>query len=310
MIKLPNFLIIGPPKCASTSLHFYLGQHPDIYVSKVKETNFFTHDYYKGLSFYSRYFADAGNAKKIGEATPSYFFLPFAMDRIKKDLPDAKLIVTLRNPVDRAFSHWLMFKEAGVEQKSFREAIEINLEQLNRVSFEGEEGAKLWDSRRYANGDEKWIRIYIQPGLYATHLERLYSMFNNDQVKVIFLEDIKSDLQQTLQSVFEFLDVDENFTIENTETKNFYFDKKYLRIVQNIAGVRGTKIISGLMPDKIKNIFKQKHNTVKNIPTLSADDRLFLEGILKDNILKTENILGRKTKGWLSQDVLFSNVSV
>ena len=129
----PNFLIIGPPKCASTSLYYYLQQHPEIYLSKVKETGFFTHDYYKGTRFYEKYFADAGCAKAIGEATPSYSFLPFAADRIKKLYPDIKLIICFRNPMERAFSNWLMLKDAGVEKAGFREALEINLKQLKYV---------------------------------------------------------------------------------------------------------------------------------------------------------------------------------
>ena len=80
----PNFIILGPPKCASTSLHNYLGQHPQIYTTKVKETRFFSLHYDKGMDYYAEFFKDAGNAKAIGEATPSYAFLPFVADRIKK----------------------------------------------------------------------------------------------------------------------------------------------------------------------------------------------------------------------------------
>jgi hypothetical protein len=73
----PNFIIIGPPKCASTSLHYYLGQHPDIFTTKVKETRFFSLYYDKGMDYYAHYFDNAGKAKAIGEATPSYSFSSF-----------------------------------------------------------------------------------------------------------------------------------------------------------------------------------------------------------------------------------------
>src|SRR5690348_14667920 len=89
----PNFLILGPPKCASTSLHFYLSQHPEVYMPEEKEINFFTRHYEKGLEFYEQYFSKANGAKAIGEATPAYSFMPFAADRIKKHYPDIKLIL-------------------------------------------------------------------------------------------------------------------------------------------------------------------------------------------------------------------------
>src|SRR6266700_8386700 len=104
----PNFLILGPPKCASTSLHYYLGQHPDIYTSKIKETNFFSLQYQKGIAYYCNFFADAINKRAIGEATPSYAFLPYVAERIKNHFPDIKLILCFRDPAERAFSSWLM----------------------------------------------------------------------------------------------------------------------------------------------------------------------------------------------------------
>ena len=88
----PNFMIIGPPKCGSTSLHFYLGQHHEVFVSEPKETSFFTDDYDKGIVFYENYFKKAGDSIAIGEATPTYSFLPFVSARIKKHYPNTKFI--------------------------------------------------------------------------------------------------------------------------------------------------------------------------------------------------------------------------
>ncbi len=91
-IHLPNFFVLGPPKSASSSLYFYLNQHPDIFMSTKKETRFFDLDYENGLSFYARYFKDVTKEIALGEATPTYSFLPFVAARISKEFPYAKLI--------------------------------------------------------------------------------------------------------------------------------------------------------------------------------------------------------------------------
>ena len=170
----PNFIIIGPPKCASTSLHFYLGQHPEIFTTKIKETRFFSLHYNKGMNYYAHYFKDAGNAKAIGEATPSYSFLPFVADRIKKHFPEIKLILCFRNPMDRTFSSWLMQKGMGKEKLSLREAIEINRRQMNYITLEGEEGEKTWlNSMGNFSADESRLRTYIQGGMFASILKIL-----------------------------------------------------------------------------------------------------------------------------------------
>jgi hypothetical protein len=301
MKNLPNFLIIGPPKCASTSLHYYLGQHPDVYVSEVKETNFFSHDYHKGLSWYSKYFSDAGSAKAIGEATPSYFFLPFAMDRIKNDLPGVKLIVTLRNPADRAFSHWLMFKEFGVEKASFKKAIDINLKQMEYVDFAAANGPDLWDNRKKSNSDSnKWIRIYIQASMYAEHLNALYKKFGNENVYVVFLEDLKNCFGETIKDLFKFIGVDESFTVSNTEAKNFYFDKKYFRLLQKVVGFNKARYISASVPDNLKRFFRPKKNAVINIPEMSLQERIFLEDFFTNDIKQLEKITGKNLDHWLT----------
>src|SRR5437870_9808889 len=122
--KLPNFLIGGPPKCASTSLNFYLKQHPEIFMSPVKQTRFFSVYYDKGFDYYiSTYFSGITNEKVAGEATPTYFLLPFVPERIKTFNPAMKIIFCLRNPVERTFSGWTMRANNGTEHLSFIESL-------------------------------------------------------------------------------------------------------------------------------------------------------------------------------------------
>lgn len=299
MKNLPNFLIIGPPKSASTSLHFYLGQHPQIFVSKVKETNFFTHDYQKGLDYYSNFFTGAENAKAIGEATPAYCFLPFVADRIQKDLSHIKLIIAVRNPIERAFSNWLMLWEAGTEKIPFREAVQINLEQLSFAKFENEKGAQLWEERRFMNSDNRnWTRTYLQPGFYAKNLEMYYERFSTGQIKLIFLEDLNSNFDETMKNLFEFLQVDKSFSISDKNEMNFYSNKKYFRILQNVIGYKAAKSISKKLPTGFKALLKQKKNNVKNKPIISNGEYDFVYEIYQNDIDQLEKLTGKNLDNW------------
>jgi hypothetical protein len=294
----PNFIIIGPPKCASTSLHFYLGQHPEIFVTKVKETRFFSLHYNKGLYYYAQYFEDAVNAKAIGEATPSYSFLPFVADHIKRNFPAMKFILCFRNPLDRAFSSWLMQKGMGKEKLSLREAIDINLKQINYVTLEGDKGEKTWlKSTGNFSADESRLRTYLQGGMFAAILKCYYKRFSPGQVKIIFLEDLKKDFDGTMSNIFHFLGVREDFIVPNKEIVNFHFNRKANKITNKLFGVKGTKFLIDLTPKFLKDKLKQSWRT-KGPPKLEMQDRLYLWEIFKDDVAELEKITGRDLSTW------------
>lgn len=294
----PNFIIIGPPKCASTSLHYYLGQHPEIFTTKVKETRFFSLYYDKGMDYYAHYFDNAGKAKAIGEATPSYCFLPYVADRIKDHFPDIKLILCFRNPLDRTFSSWLMQKGMGKEQQPLKEAIEINKKQLAYVTLEGEEGAKTWvNSWGNFSADESRLRTYIQGGMFAQILKSYYQRFKPEQVKMIFLDDLKNDFDGTMSSLFGFLGVDEKFIVPDKNVVNFHYDRKANKLTNKIFGVNGTKILSGLTPKFIKDRLKKAWKTKEPLK-LGMEDRLYLWEIFKDDVAELEKMTGRDLSDW------------
>lgn len=294
----PNFIIIGPPKCASTSLHYYLGQHPEIFTTKVKETRFFSLHYDKGLDYYAHYFEQAGKAKAIGEATPSYSFLPYAADRIKSHFPDIKLILCFRNPLDRTFSSWLMQKGMGKEQQPLKEAIEINKKQLSYVTLEGEEGAKTWvNSWGNFSADESRLRTYIQGGMFAQILKMYHQRFKPEQIKIIFLDDLKKDFDGTMSGIFRFLGVDDKFIVPDKNVVNFHYDRKANKITNKIFGVNGTKVLSGLMPKFIKDRLKKAWKTKEPLK-LGMEDRLYLWEIFKDDVAELEKMTGRDLSLW------------
>jgi hypothetical protein len=294
----PNFIIIGPPKCASTSLHFYLGQHPEIFTTKIKETRFFSLHYNKGMDYYAQYFEDACNAKAIGEATPSYSFLPFVADRVKRHFPSMKLILCFRNPLDRAFSSWLMQKGMGKEKLSLREAIAVNLKQMNYVMLEGDKGEKTWlNSTGNFSADESRLRTYIQGGMFAAILKCYYKKFSPGQVKIIFLEDLKKDFEGTMSNLFHFLGVSEDFIVPDKEIVNFHFDRKASRITNKLFGVNGTRFLIDLTPKFLKDSLKKSWRT-KELPKLNTDDRLYLWEIFKDDVAELATMTGRDLSTW------------
>ena len=120
-MTLPNFIVIGAAKSGTSSLHHYLRAHPEVFTPKLKEINFFAYDgkhldvhyWAKTQDEYQRFFDDVGAAIAIGEVAPLYLCSPVAPDNIRRVLPDARLVAILRNPVDRAYSAYLMSRRTG-----------------------------------------------------------------------------------------------------------------------------------------------------------------------------------------------------
>ena len=220
----PDFFIAGPPKCASSSLYFYLNQHPEILMSSEKETRFFSRDYNKGIAFYEQtYFRPTGKqAKLAGEATPSYSFLPFAADRIMKHYPKAKFIFSFRHPLERAYSGWLMRTESGSETLDFVAALQANQEQA--LSFDSPEFEHLWarEHRDWAHKRGEIIRTYIEGSDYASIWKIFADRFGEGSCLRLFTEDLRSDLFGELKKVYRFLGADDAFEISQAQEQNSY----------------------------------------------------------------------------------------
>ncbi len=211
-MHFPNFMILGTVKGGTTSLYFYLSQHPDVLFSTPKEPVFFEYEYGRGLEYYQQtYFSALRHEQAVGEARVSHLFLPFVPDRILATLPEVRFIVILRDPVKRAFSHWWMRRCQGAESLSFKDAVAANLERLAAGQrFEGEEGAQQW----VADFDPKALlskaRIYVDAGYYAEQLQNYYSRFPRERVKVVFFEDLQRDPETLVRELWSFLGVDPN----------------------------------------------------------------------------------------------------
>jgi hypothetical protein len=193
---LPNFLVVGAQKAGTTSLHNYLCSHPDIYLPRIKETKFFVADerFAKGLHCYEAdHFSAWHGEQAIGEIDPDYMYFDQALERmvVNLDLRTMKFIFVLRNPVDRAFSHYLMSVRRGVEELSFEEAAKVESERI---------------SKDYLS---KMHFSYVSRGFYLPQIQRFLAYANKSSMLFILSEDLKKNTNDVLTSCYRFLEVEE-----------------------------------------------------------------------------------------------------
>ncbi len=197
----PSFLIIGTQKGGTTSLYHDLVQHPDIHAAAVKEIHFFDDQYQHGFDWYKKNFPpDLPAGHMTGEASPYYLFHPQVPARVREWLPDVKLIVMLRNPIDRAYSHYQMMVRRGLEPLSFAEAI-----QAERSRIE-EDYARMERDPRF-NSSNCAVYSYVKRGLYVEQLERWYRHFPRDQILVLHSEYGFQQPAHNYEKVLNFLDM-------------------------------------------------------------------------------------------------------
>ncbi|MFB9212462.1 sulfotransferase [Echinicola jeungdonensis] len=258
---IPNLFIIGAAKCGTTSLHEYLAQHPEIFMARVKEPHFFAqventlYDYKEEFSPEKEYhtwvikekdeylnlFRDGQKSKYKGESSPSYLWDPEAARKIYDFNPQAKLIVLLRDPIKRAFSHYQMDVHAGYQEKrNFYDAL--------KEDFEMPDSQKGWNKSH----------LYMELGLYHQQLERFRELFSKEQIMVIRFEDFIQDIENGLKNIFEFLEVD------NRRLTDIDFGKKHNQTQSPkyvfISKLKDNKVIQkmiGLIPEGLKNKIKK-----------------------------------------------------
>lgn len=204
---LPDFIIVGAPKCGTTSLYYLLTEHPYVEPAAAKELHFFSSHFDLGLEWYRRCFPRPtykdGRRTITGEATPSYLFDPYAPERAATTVPEARLIVVLRNPVDRAYSLYQMAMRKGWETTTtFEEAIGAKqaVGALTKADEAVEEGSHA------ALDDNSW---YLSGGVYVDQLVRWSSFFSEEQMLVLKSENFSKRPQDTLKLVLEFLNLPE-----------------------------------------------------------------------------------------------------
>ena len=309
VMTLPNFLIIGAPKCGTTSLYSYVRQHPEIFMSFPKEPTFFGHEGEEGLfngpgdnnesyrtrmvtelDAYTALFNPVTTQKAIGEASTFYLYLPTAPLRIKKYIPDAKMFAVLRNPAERAYSNYLHLVRQLREPCTFAEALR-------------EEPTRIRN-----NWNEFWH--YKSIGFYSEQVNRYYDTFGREQVHIYLHEDLQRDPLSLVKKIFEVLGVDASFVPDiskkwnvgympknATREKCFYklktigrFSKKHLPWRLHLPIHKTIALVGRLeRPDQMPR------------PPMPQEQRDSLLEDYREDIWKLEELLRRDLSHWLNR---------
>jgi hypothetical protein len=201
--RLPDFIVIGVQKGGTSSLFTYLDHHPQLILPTVKEIHFFDLNYSKGIEWYKSHFPlkffHAGC--RTGEATPYYIFYPLAAKRVLDHCPNAKMIVLLRNPVDRAYSHYMMqFNRKIDPATSFEDAVALETERLTGEldKMQTDESYRSFNFQKYS---------YLSRGLYARQLKQWLRYFKHEQFLFLRSEDFFENPERELLQIYKFLGI-------------------------------------------------------------------------------------------------------
>jgi hypothetical protein len=280
MTKKPDFLIGGIQKGGTTSLWYYMRQHPGLFFPEKKELNFFSNFTEQGQGNYLKHFEGCPAGQLAGEASPLYLCDPEVPARIHQMLPEVKLLFTLRDPAARAFSNYWFNLQRGLQDpaQGFSEAI------------------------RSTHG----IEHYISKGFYEAMLRRYDAFFEPRQMLVLLDTDLRQQLQPTLAKAFEFVGVDSSFQITSVEAQNVTHvasDKKIAglyfqvrRAGRALRKVAGPKAMSGLT--RLHHRLHGKVFKSSEKPVMSAEDRAYLVGLYREDTTQLEGRLGRDLSQW------------
>jgi hypothetical protein len=272
-MPLPNFIIIGAAKCGTTSLAHYLAQHPDAYITRPKEPRFFAFpegslpsfcgpgdgagyaDSVTNLTTYEQLFEGAQRKKARGEASVAYLYEKDAAGRIHTLVPQAKLIVVLRNPAERAFSNYLHLRRDGRESEpDFRRALDLEEQRtINNYGF-------IWR--------------YKALGEYGNQLKKYFNLFPAHQIRIYKYRDLGNNLQDVMRDVYRFLGIASMALPVDLPRLNVSGIPRSRRLYQWMHGKSPLRRAGGLLfPGKWRQFLR---NCLLTRPKLSAADAAYL----------------------------------
>lgn len=305
-MNLPDFLIIGAGKSGTTSVDNYLKQHPDIFVSPVKEPNFFGYELNTAKDFegspqlnhynssvtnfddYVKLFEKAAEEQVKGETSNTYMYHINAANRIKHYMPDVKLIAILRQPAERLYSRYLhLARENKLPTENFEDCLDKS---------------SIW-----------WVRNdLIKEGFYGHYLNNYFKIFDQSQIKVFLFEELKDNPEKLHKEIFQFLGVEDKFEIDFSITynqsgfiKNPMLDKLIGPNSFLFLGLK--KLIPQKSIQKIKDnkfLFKKVNDLrSKNLtkPKLSKELKCKISNeIYKEDIILLQNLINKDLSHWLN----------
>jgi hypothetical protein len=291
----PNFLIAGAGKAGTTSLHDYLGQHPDVFMSSFKEPNYFVPGYgYENWDDYLSLFLGARNEKAIGESSTGYLYCEQSPAWIESVLGQVKIILILRNPARRAASlYWWMVREGYEDAPSFAAALDLEASRINDPAFP-ETCSEFHHSYHY-----------YASGRYPEQVRRYLDTFGRENVRIYVFEEFARDPRATCQDIFGFLDVDPHFEpriaihnearLPSSPRLQFWLRNRAPKYLWFVSGQLRRGIIARLMEWNTR----RGSTPVRDIP---SEQRLLER--YREDIRELEQILERDLSFWLDEHAL------
>jgi hypothetical protein len=294
-MTMPNFLLVGAAKSGTTSLYHYLRQHPQVYMSPVKEPKFFAFEdgvpSFRGpkpyrvvtdLGAYHALFSAVTDEVAVGEASTYYLYSEKAPERIRYYVSDIKLITILRDPTERAYSDFLNTVRGGREPLSdFARALEA-------------------EERRIK--DDWWIGHYRRTGFYHEQLARYYELFEAEQIRVYLYEDLKEDPVGMMQDMFRHLGVNDAFVPDTSRVHNASGGPKSRALQTFIQKPNPLKrAIRPFLPERMRRSVQvnlRNRNRAKP-PPMPEGVREELAEAYREDILKLQDLIGRDLSSWL-----------
>jgi len=279
--KWPNFFIVGSPKSGTSSLYAYLNEIPGIYMSPIKEPNYFSRNTFpddhsinpiRDTKKYLELFRDVMEEKIIGEASPTYLADPDAPKLIHGVSPNAKILISLREPVERTFSNYLMLVRIGVLKSSFHEELQ--------KSFNDQE-------------DKIQNKLILKRGLYYENVKKYLNIFSTKNVKIIIFEEFIKNEKKTIEDILKFLDLDSKIIDFKPEIFNKFgmVRGRFGKFLLQNRRVR--RVSEKLISPEVRNKLKEKiilKNTTK--PKIEQEDRQILIEFFYDDVQKLKELLG------------------
>lgn len=276
--ELPDFIIAGAQKCGTSTLHFALKKHPEVFMSSPKELNFFhvRQNYERGIEWYASFFKECHSNYIAGESTPEYFHYEQVPKRIANTLPNVKIIILLRNPVDRAYSNYWHSVRYGHESLRFEHAIQIESHRIAK------------DPRKKA------LHSYLYRGHYVQQIERYLQLFDRSRILIIIAEEYFLNPELILTQITDFLKItcDQEF-LDSAKT-----------VSRNVARLPRSRRLQRHFPYLWEHFrfsarVLHKLNTKKvQYPSMSLETRKELLEYFSDDNSKLEKLLDRDLSIW------------
>ena len=239
----------------------------------------------------------------MGEGRTFLLYLPFVPARIRESVPDARLIAILRNPVDRAFSHWWHRYTHRNEVLDFEEAIAANIERIrDGIDFEGSDGSELWQRGLVHKGAfASRYRIYLDCGLYARQIRRYRERFPAEQLRVVFYDDLKCDPDSLVRELWDFIGVSVDAELSDLAPRNEARTSMQSQLRRQTQRLLETTGLRRLLPASLKRVGKGlfPEREVVRPPMAPAMRQRLLDYYAEPNA-ELEVLLGRDLSAWRS----------